>query len=390
MAESSAKKQINMQLFIVTIMLVTIGVLMVFDASYPRALKEMGNSSYFGNKQLSFAILGIILMLIIMSYLKYWKLIPFVYVFLFATILLLVLVPFIGLEEYGSKRWIGKGIFRFQPSEFAKLSVIIYLAYILSKMREDVTNLKSLLWVSLPVMLICLLIVVEDMGTAIVIAATVLIMYFLAGVKMKHIFGFIVSGFVFGAVFVLMETYRMKRFLIFLDPFSDPEGMGYQICQSLIALGSGGFWGMGICEGRQKLMFLPAEHTDFIFAVLGQETGFLGATLLIILFILFGVLGIKIASETKDPFGKLLAGGITCMICSQALLNIAVVTSSLPATGVPLPFISYGGTSLVMNLISVGILLAVSKYPGALNEYKSRANRRGNRRTRISRDMRRT
>lgn len=147
---------------------------------------------------------------------------------------------------------------------------------------------------------------------------------------------------------------------------------------------------MGICEGRQKLMFLPAEHTDFIFAVLGQETGFLGATLLIILFILFGVLGIKIASETKDPFGKLLAGGITCMICCQALLNIAVVTSSLPATGVPLPFISYGGTSLVMNLISVGILLAVSKYPGALNEYKSRANRRGNRRTRISRDMHRT
>jgi cell division protein FtsW len=187
-------------------------------------------------------------------------------------------------------------------------------------------------------------------------------------------------------VFIARESYRLQRMMAFLDPFKYSQGIGYQVCQSLISLGSGGIFGMGICEGRQKLGFLPAEHTDFIFSTLGQEVGLIGTVGLSALFLFFGIKGLAIASRTKDPFGKLLAGGITVMICGQAFLNMMVVTSSLPATGVPLPFISYGGSSLVMNLICVGILLGISRYPGLVENYESkdRSYRRRNRRPRVS------
>lgn len=383
------KKQVDLPVFIATIMLVVIGVLLVFDASYARASEDIGKSSYYGIRQAVFAIAGVLGMLFIMVNIKYWKLKRLTYIILFMSVVALVLVfiPGIGIEEFGAKRWLpGPAGQRFQPSEFAKLALIIYLAHALSKTQRNLRELKNTMLIMIPVCIIGLLIVIEDMGTAIIVFITALAMMFMAGARIKHLVALLIGSGILGVVFVALEAYRLKRMLAFLDPFKYSQGIGYQVCQSLISLGSGGIFGMGICEGRQKLGFLPAEHTDFIFSTLGQEVGLIGTVGLSGLFLFFGIKGLAIATRTKDSFGKLLAGGITVMICSQALLNMAVVTSSLPATGVPLPFISYGGSSLLMNLLCVGILLGISRYPGLVESYESkdRSYRRRNRRARVS------
>ncbi|MHB1455416.1 MAG: putative lipid II flippase FtsW [Armatimonadota bacterium] len=382
------KKQVDLSIFIATIMLVVIGVLLVFDASYARASEDIGKSGYFGTKQAIFAVAGILGMLLIMTNIKYWKLKQVTYLILALSVfgLVLVFLPGIGHSEFGARRWINIAGQRFQPSEFAKLGLIIYLAYILSRTQRNLRDVKNVVLIMIPVCIIGLLIVIEDMGTAIIVFATALAMMFMAGARINHLVVLLLGTGCLGIVFIALESYRLKRMLAFLDPFKYSQGIGYQVCQSLISLGSGGIFGMGICEGRQKLGFLPAEHTDFIFSTLGQEAGLIGTVGLSALFLFFGIKGLAIASRTKEPFGKLLAGGITVMICGQAFLNMAVVTSSLPATGVPLPFISYGGSSLVMNLLCVGILLGISRYPGLVENYESkdRSYRRRNRRPRVS------
>lgn len=381
------KKQVDLPVFIATILLVVIGVLLVFDASYARASEDIGKSGYYGTKQAIFAVAGVLVMLFIMVSAKYWKLKKLTYLILALSVfgLVMVFVPGIGHSEFGARRWIVFAGQKFQPSEFAKLGLIIYLAYALSKSQRNLREIKNVALIMAPVCVIGLLIVIEDMGTAIIVFATALAMMFMSGSRINHLVTMVTGSAFMGIIFIAREPYRLQRMLAFLDPFKYSQGIGYQVCQSLISLGSGGVLGMGICEGRQKLGFLPAEHTDFIFSVLGQEVGLIGTVGLSALFLFFGIKGLAIATRTKEPFGKLLAGGITIMICGQAFLNMAVVTSSLPATGVPLPFISYGGSSLVMNLVCVGILLGISRYPGMVENYESkdRSYRRRNRRTRV-------
>lgn len=386
----SSRKPADFFLFILIVILVLIGVLMVYDASYARATQDYGSASYFFKRQVIFAIAGLALMLLV-SKLPYWKLKPLAIPLLILSIIGLaaVFVPGIGESSHGAKRWIRIFGIQFQPSEFAKLCLVIYLASALSIKKQELRDWKSgLLPMAFPIGLIVLLVVIEDMGTAIIIVGAILSMLYMAGAKKRHFAVALGACFVGGIGFIIAEPYRWHRILAFLDPFKDYHGKGYQVCQSLIALGSGGIFGQGIGEGRQKLFYLPAEHTDFIFAVLGQEAGLIGTAVIALIFIMFAAKGFDIAIKTKEGFGKLLAAGLCVMISGQALLNMLVVTSSVPATGVPLPFISYGGSSLLLNLLSAGILLGISQYPGLVNnyEYEDRINRRRHRRARVSRD----
>lgn len=353
-------------LFTLTIALLVIGIFLVFDASYARA-GARGDSHFFLKRQFLFAVVGLLLMSAGMQ-IRYWKLRPKAIWFLAASIfgLFLVFVPGIGETVNGATRWIKlPGGFRLQPSEFAKLALVMYMAVFLSSVGRDIRDLKrGFLPALVPLLPVGVLVMIEpDMGTTIVLMLTAVIMIYMAGARRRHLAVLTGTGVILGSTMVFTSPYRTARVLSFLDPFKDYLGNGYQVCQSLIALGSGGMLGVGLCEGREKLFYLPAEHTDFIFAVLGEEMGLIGTFLLAGLFLAFGVLGFRIALRTKDRFGSLMAAGISAMICGQALLNMCVVTSMVPATGVPLPLVSYGGSSLAVNLLSVGILLGISRYP---------------------------
>jgi cell division protein FtsW len=273
--------------------------------------------------------------------------------------LVAVLVPGIGVSVNGATRWIDCRLFMIQPSEVAKLAIILYLAALLSTKKNEIRDWQTgLLPALIPLVIMGVLIMKEpDMGTTIMLMATAMTIIYMAGARRGHLLALILVGLILGSGLILTSHYRRDRILAFIDPFHDPQGDGYQVCQSLTALGSGGIFGLGICESREKLFYLPAKHTDFIFSVLGEETGLIGTWILAGLFLLFAVRGFLIAHRTKESFGRLLAGGISVMIAGQA-------------TGVPLPFISYGGSSLALNLLSVGVLLGISQYPGHIRNYE--------------------
>lgn len=362
----SSKRTPDFALFVATICLLVVGVFMVFDASYARA-GHFGDSLYFLKRQAVFAIIGLLSMFAGMK-IPYWKLRPYANVMLYISIiaLTLVFVPGLGLKVNGARRWVKcPGFQQFQPAELAKLALILCMASFLSTTGKNIRDFKKgFFWALVPLAPIALLIMAEpDMGTTIVLTMTAMTMIYLAGARRRHVGAVLAIAFVLGCLLIFTSHYRRDRMLSFMDPFRAYFGNGYQVCRSLTALGSGGPLGVGICEGREKLFYLPAEHTDFIFAVLGEEFGLLGTLGVAGLFLWFGARGFMIAHRTKDSFGRLLAGGITALISGQALLNMLVVTSSVPATGVPLPFISYGGSSLALNLFCVGVLLGVSKYP---------------------------
>ena len=390
----NTKKSPDMWLFSLTIALLVIGVFMVFDASYGRAGQVKytgGDSFYFLKRQAAYALAGIVMMFLAM-HVRYWKLrrLGLILLLLSIVALALVFVPGFGILVNGARRWIRIGPITIQPSEFAKLGLIVYLAALLSAKRRDIRDWKrGLLPALAPLAPIGMLTMAQpDMGTTIVLTATALAVIYMAGARKRHLTLVLLIGFVLGSALIFTSPYRRERILSFVDPFEDYHGGGYQVCQSLIALGSGGIFGVGVCESREKLFYLPAEHTDFILAVLGEEMGLIGTSSMVVLFLLFGARGFTVAYRTRQDFGRLLAGGISALICGQALLNMYVVTSSVPATGVPLPFISYGGSSLAMNLLCVGILLGVSKYPGPIEsyEYEDRVNGGRHRRPRLSGD----
>lgn len=365
----NSKKIPDMWLFGLAIAFLAIGIFMVYDASYARAGQVSytgGDSSFFVKRQALFAMIGVIFMFIAMR-IKYWKLKNMGFILLLFSIigLALVFVPGIGVLVNGARRWIHLGPITIQPSEFTKLGLVIYLAALLAEKQHEIRDIKKGLLPALwPLLLIGALIMKQpDMGTTIVLTMAALVMIYMAGARSKHLIVVILVGLVLGSALIFSSPYRTARITNFINPFDDYHGGGYQVCQSLIALGSGGLFGVGLCEGREKLFYLPAEHTDFILATLGEEMGFIGTAALALLFLMFAVRGFRIASNTKDGFGKLLAAGLSALITGQALLNMLVVTSSVPATGVPLPFISYGGSSLALNLLSVGILLNISMYP---------------------------
>ena len=350
-------------IFFTVISLLGIGIMMVFSSTSIRAYADYGDSFYFLKRQLGWSALGIIAMVLFMKidYNIYKRLAR---VSLLGSIFLLVLVLFVGRVVGGSRRWLGIGSLGIQPSEIVKVTMVIYMAHYLSTKQKRLKSFtKGLIAPLLVLGLVCALILMQpDLGTTITIAGTVMVMFLAAGVKIKYLLGLAMAGVGGVAYLIISAPYRRRRLLAFLDPWSDPLDSGFHIIQSLYALGSGGLFGAGIGQSRQKFFYLPEPGTDFIFAIIGEELGFIGVLVIVALFFLFAWRGLKVALDAPDLFASLLAVGITMLITLQAMVNIGVVTGSMPVTGMTLPFISYGGSSLGVMLIGVGILLNISRY----------------------------
>ncbi len=352
-------------LFLTVFMLLSIGLVMILSASEYSTLVRFNDSFYYFKRQLLWALIGLTAMFVVMNW-EYWNWRRYAVPLLGGAFLLLILVviPGIGMEAYGARRWIGIGPVTFQPSEFIKLCLVVFTAYGLAQKGELVQSFtRGLLPFLAMLAAACGLILLQpDLGTAVTLAGTIFVMLFAAGARLSVLVGLGGAGLAAVGLAIAMEPYRLRRLLAFLDPWQDPQGSGFHIIQSLYALGSGGLFGTGLGQGKQKFLYLPAQHTDFIFAVVGEELGFIGAFLIISLFAVFVWRGLRIAVSAPDAFSSLLATGLTVGISLQAIINIGVVTGSLPVTGITLPFISFGGTSLIFTLIGVGILLNVSKY----------------------------
>jgi len=278
-------------------------------------------------------------------------------------LLVLVLVPGVGVNVNGSTRWLGVGAARFQPSELAKLALLLYCADLLTRRAANVGDWRAVLR---PVgFMFCffggLVMLQPDMGTTITMAILTGTILFVGGIRMRHMAIVLGSGFAAGTFLAIVEPYRRDRLMSFIDPFSHYKEGGYQVAQSLIALGSGGWTGVGLGAGRAKWMFLPNAHTDFIFAIIGEELGLVGCALVLILFGALAVLGVRTTMRAPDRFGSLLAAGITGWIVGQAIINVGAVTGALPVTGVPLPFVSFGGSALLFTMCATGVLLNVAR-----------------------------
>ena len=355
---------IDFTLLITILFLLGIGLVMVLSASSPSALAESGNSYSYFSKQLIFAILGIIAMLFIskIDYRFYQKFYKHAW---WIALILLILVLVAGRTVNGAKRWIYvTETLSIQPSELVKILMIIFYAAILVKNRDELNKYGKgfLKHIIILAPIIVLLLIEPHFSASIIIIGIVAIMMIIAGCKFWH---FLVSGLVVGVpgivALIFLEPYRLQRVITFLNPWSDPTGDGWQVIQSLYAIGSGGLFGAGLGESKQKYLYIPEPHNDFIFSILAEELGFIGCAVVIILFAIFIWRGILIAMRSPDMFGSLIAIGITAQIAIQVIINIAVVTSSMPATGMPLPFFSYGGTSLFILLCEMGVLLNISK-----------------------------
>jgi cell division protein FtsW len=352
-------------LMIVAFALVIFGLVMIASAGIVMSQDNFGVSYYYFRHQLFYGVFTGLLFWIIFQKVDYHilKKLALPGFILTIILLLLVFIPGISYGYGGAERWIKIG-FSIQPSEICKLTFIIYLALWLEKRGRTLTNFQTglLPFVCLVGLVGILLILQPDVSTLGVICLTALEIYFLAGAKLSHIALLILAGMGGLAVLVKTEEYRMKRITAFLHPEIDPQGISYQIYQALMAIGSGGILGLGLGHSRQKYNYLPEPISDSIFAVLSEELGLIGALVLISLFAVFALRGFRIAKNAPDIFGKLIAGGITFWIISQAFMNIMAISGLIPLTGIPLPFISYGGSALVVSFIGVGILLNISKY----------------------------
>lgn len=342
--------------------LLVMGVVMVYSTSYIVAMNRFGDEFFFMKKHLTYAFIGLV-MLVVASRIPYTLYRRLVYPILILAFLLLFLiyVPGFGFKAGGARRWVHLGPIAFQPSEPAKLAVVVFLAYSLSSKAERIKDFcfGFLPNIIIPGVFILMVLMEPDLGTSLTLSALVLIMCFAGGVRLRHLLGIFVP-FVPVIFFVIQRhAYMSKRLFIFMDPWKDSLGAGFQMVQSFIAFGSGGVTGVGLGEGMQKLYYLPETHTDFILSVIGEELGLVGVGLVIAFYLVFLVSGIKITLKAKDLFGAYLALGLTIMVAMQAAINMAVVMGLLPPKGLTLPFISYGGSSLVINMIAVGILLNI-------------------------------
>lgn len=360
------RKSPDFVLFLTVLSLLSIGVVMVFSASEYSTMVAYNDSFYFFKRQLLWALLGLIAMRIAMKY-NYWLLRRHIMLILGVSFvfLVLVLIPGIGTEINDARRWIPLGPILFAPAELFKLSMIIFTAYGLSSMQKN--RIKSFTQGVLPYLLLMaagagLILVQPDLGTAVTLAGIVMIMLFAAGARMFHLGSIAAAGVAAVYLAIILEPYRMRRFTSFMDPWADPQNSGYHIIQGLYAIGSGGLLGLGLGQSKQKFLYLPENHTDFIFAIIAEELGFIGVSLVMLLFAVFIWRGLKIAIASTDPFASLLATGITAWVGVQSIINIGAVTNSLPVTGIPLPFISYGGASLLVLMAGVGILLNISQF----------------------------
>ena len=350
-------------MFAVTLLLVFAGLVMVFSASAVIAKDRFGSGYFFLTRQLGWAIAGMAAMTVAMKvdYRRY-KHPAVVFSVLGITTLMLISV-FLLDRSHHTHRWIHFGGFSFQPSELAKPALILFLAYFLESRMKSINDWRNTVLPALiPTFFFLGLIVFQpDLGTAIACAAITGCILFVAGLNLRYL-GYAVGASLLPLYFLIFHVaYRRNRILAFLDPYSDPQGRGFHIIQSLIAVSTGGITGQGLMEGKQKLFYLPEPHTDFIFSVISEELGLVGALAIVVLFTVFLWRGIRTAMRTQDTFGRFLAVGITCMVVVQAFINISVVLGLMPTKGIPLPFISYGGSSIFITLACVGVLLNVSK-----------------------------
>ena len=355
-------------LFGSTVAMCLVGAVMVFSASAVTARDQYGNSYYFLLRQLLWLVMGLAGMMLVMN-LAYRKLRrpEVIFTGLFVVLAMLVGVFFLD-KSHATHRWIRLGPASLQPSELAKLAVIFYLAWFLEmRRRPETTGINDWKQTILPAVgpvlaLVALIVIEPDLGTAVEIFLIALAMVYVAGLNGKYIAGAALAAIPVVYLLVVRVAYRYERVIAFLNPTADPQGRGFQLLQSLIAVGSGGFSGVGLMESKQKLFYLPEAHTDFIFAVLCEETGFIGGALLLGLFVIYGWRGMRTAFRATDEFGRFAALGITVMVLSQALINLGVVLGMMPTKGIPLPFVSYGGSSLLVMLVATGVLLNISQH----------------------------
>jgi cell division protein FtsW len=355
--------KIDTILLIVVLALVSFGIVMVYSTTAILAGDRFGDPYFFLKRQALYAAIGFLLM-IAMMFVPHEMLKRFAYPILAVSILSLiaVLIPGIGYRAGGSMRWLRIQSLSVQPSEFVKLGLIIFLSYFLTK-KED--KIRSFSFGFLPTLVLSGLVIAlvlkePDFGAALFLTAMVFLFLFVSGARVIYIAASFLLALPVAYYLLTNVAYRYRRLMSFIRPWDDPSGTSFQIIQSFLSFGSGGLFGLGLGEGRQKLFFLPAPHTDFIFSVIGEELGLVGAMFLLLLFFIFTLRGIAVANAMEDRFGALLALGVTLMVSLQAVINMGVVLGLLPTKGLTLPFISYGGTSLITNLVGVGILLRLS------------------------------
>lgn len=363
---STTKLKCNKNIIVIVLLvliLVGFGCLMVYSASFYSAEYHYGNKYFFLFKQILGVILGIVAMFFF-SFVDYHLLKKYKYWIVAISIILLVLVfvPGLGMESYGAKRWISLFGFSIQPSEIAKFALVIFIAGFLSENHEKAKTLKGLFPVLIVAGVICLLTMLEpSMSVTMCIGFVTLFMLIIGGMSKKHTLMFSMPAVAVVPLLIVLEPYRLKRLMAFIDPWASPQGEGFQLIQSLYSLGSGGWFGVGLFNSRQKYLFLPFAESDFILSIIGEEIGFFGVCVLMCVFFALIFKLIQIALNAKDRFGAMLACGVAFIIGIQTLLNIAVVTGSIPPTGLPLPFISSGGTSVSVFMAGIGICLNVLK-----------------------------
>lgn len=374
-------------------MLLMAGLLTVYTASFAVGYLEYGNTNYFVLRHAFYAVVGVAALLYFMR-LDYRQLrylaAPMMVVALLG--LLAVLIPGIGVERNGARRWIELGPISFQPSEFAKLAVIVYISAWLAGRRDEINKFSlGLVPFTLMVSVVGGLVIVEpDMGTAIIIVLTTSTLFFVAGAPLSHLALLMASGGAISYLMILVQDYRLDRITSFVSPESDPQGTGFHILQLLIALGSGGVTGLGWGVSRQKFFYVPGAHTDGVFAIIGEELGFIGLVGILGLFAFFVYRALKATLSSRDQFGTLLGVGIMSWIAYQTLINVGGITRSIPLTGVPLPFLSYGGSALVSVMAGAGILLSLSRYGKERSHGerpKARARRYARGRSMLGRDV---
>lgn len=350
-------------LLLVTLILVTVGTAMIYSSSSIIALEKFKDGQYFLKKQIFFVFVGLTSM-IFMTRVPYTQLRKWAYpgMLLSFVLLSLLLVPHLGMRRGGATRWLNLFGFSFQVTELVKISVVIFLAHLLTRKAHQLKDFsKGVLVPLIATSIAILLILLEpDFGTAVIIATILLLMLFIAGAQIKHL-SLLVAAFIpVGVALIFYKGYRLTRLTAFLDPWKDADNTGFQIIQSLLSFGSGGTFGVGIGDGMQKLFYLPEPHTDFILSIIAEESGFIGVAIVIVMFAVFAFRGFMIALKAPDLFGTLLAAGLTMVIVMEAFINIAGVMGLIPLKGLVLPFLSYGGTAFIMTMTAVGILLNIS------------------------------
>ena len=363
--QTSEEKRPDIILLVITLILVTVGTAMIYSSSSILAMERFKDAQYFLKKQILFVLLGLSVMVLLTKF-DYHRLKRWAYpgIALSVILLMLIFIPHVGIRAGGARRWLNLVLFSFQVTEMVKICIVLFLAHYLTRKVNYITTFSRGILIPLLVTLfIIVLIALEpDFGTAVIMALIMMLMLYLSGSRLRHL-AVLVAFLIPAAVWmVAFKSYRLERLKIFLNPWNDPGNKGFQIIQSLLSFGSGGTFGVGIGDGMQKLFYLPEPHTDFILSVIAEESGFLGVAIVIFLFGVLVVRGFFISFKAPDLFGTLLAAGLTMVIALEAFINIAGVMGLIPLKGLTLPFLSYGGTSLIMSLVAVGILLNISSH----------------------------